>query len=97
LYALHSFLTPLPPVPAVTPLLAEQFPWELQLHPQWPQVEFVKGLKLGFCPSQKLKFARKNKTSATQHASAIDAYLANEVSLGRVAGPFDSLPSQPPN
>ena len=38
-------------------------------------MEFVNGFKLGFCPSQKLKSSRKNKTSATQHASVIDAYL----------------------
>ena len=48
------------------------------------------GFKLGFCPSQKLKSAKKNKPSADLHASVIDEYLANEVSLGRVAGPFDS-------
>ena len=90
-----SFSAPLPPVSAVTPLVAEQFAWELRFHPQRPQVDFVldgirHGFKLGFSPSQKLKSAKKNKPSATQHASVIDAYLANEVSLGRVAGPFHS-------
>ena len=95
LYALRSFPAPVPPVSAVTPLLVEQFAWELQLHPQQLQVEFVldgirHGFKLGFCPSQKLKSAKRNKPSATQHASVIDAYLENEVSLGRVVCPFDS-------
>ena len=95
-----SFPAPLPPVSAVTPLVAEQFAWELRFHPQRPQVDFVldgirHGFKLGFSPSQKLKSAKKNKPSATQHASVIDAYLANEVSLGRVAGPFNSLPPFP--
>ena len=52
------------------------------------------GFKLGFFPSQKLKRAKRNKPSATQHASVIDVYLANEVSLGRVAGPFHSPPPQ---
>ena len=93
-----SFPAPLPPVSAVTPLVAEQFAWELRFHPQQPQVDFVldgirHGFKLGFSPSQKLKSAKKNKPSATQHASVIDAYLANEVSLGRVAGPFNFPPS----
>ena len=37
---LFQLLSP-PPVPAVTPLLAEQFAWELQRYPQRPQVEFV--------------------------------------------------------
>ena len=93
-----SFPAPLPPVSAVTPLVAEQFAWELRFHPQQPQVDFVldgirHGFKLGFSPSQKLKSAKKNKPSAIQHASVIDAYLANEVSLGRVAGPFNFPPS----
>ena len=48
------------------------------------------GFKLGFCPSQNLKSAKRNKPSATQHTSVIDAYLENEVSLGRVVAPFDS-------
>ena len=33
LYALRSFPAPLPPVSAVTPLLAEQYAWELRLQP----------------------------------------------------------------
>ena len=47
---------------------------------------------LGFSPSQKLKSAKKNKPSAAQHPSVVDQYLANEVSLGRVAGPFSAPP-----
>ena len=83
------------------PLVAEQFAWELRFHPQQPQVDFIldgihHGFKLRFSPSQKLKSAKKNKLSAIQHASVIDAYLANEVSLGRVAGPFNSLPPPSP-
>ena len=83
------------------PLVAEQFAWELRFHPQQPQVDFIldgihHGFKLRFSPSQKLKSAKKNKLSAIQHASVIDAYLANEVSLGRVAGPFNS-PHPPPS
>ena len=82
------------------PLVAEQFAWELRFHPQQPQVDFIldsfhHGFKLRFSPSQKLKSAKKNKLSAIQHASVIDAYLANEVSLGRVGGPFNSPPPFP--
>ena len=47
---------------------------------------------MGFCHTQWLKSAKKNKPSADQHASVIDEYLAHEVSWGRVAGPFDSPP-----
>ena len=50
------------------------------------------GFYLGFSPSQKLKSAKKNKPSAAQHPSVVDQYLANEVSLGRVAGPFSAPP-----
>ena len=50
------------------------------------------GFKLGFCHTQPLKPAKKNKPSAVQHAAVIDEYLANEVSRGRVAGPFNSPP-----
>ena len=55
-----SFPAALPSVSAVTPLVAEQFAWELRFHPQRPQVDFVldgirHGFKLGFSPSQKLK------------------------------------------
>ena len=79
-----SFSAPLPPVSAVTPLVAEQFAWELRFHPQRPQVDFVldgirDGFKLGFSPSQKLKSAKKDKPSATQHASVIDVYLASKL------------------
>ena len=104
LYALRFFLSSSSPTFSSYSLLAEQFAWELRFHPQWPQVDFVldgirHGFKLGFSPSQKLKSAKKNKLSAIQHASVIDVYLANEVSLGRVAGPFNSPPPlpQPPN
>ena len=48
--------------------------------------------RLGFQHSKKLKSAKSNKASANQHSEVIDCYLANEVSLGRVAGPFSSPP-----
>ena len=50
------------------------------------------GFKLGFSPPQSLKPAKRNKPSAYEHPSVIDEYLATEVSLGRVAGPFASPP-----
>ena len=92
-------LVRLPPVSAVTPLQADQFAWELRCHPDRQKVNFVvdgirHGFRLGFSPSQKLKSAKHNKPSAAQHSSVVDQYLANEVSLGRVAGPF-SVPPLP--
>ena len=55
--------------------MAEQFAWELRFHPQRLQVDFVldgirHGFKLGFCPSQKLKSAKKNKPLSLMLASA---------------------------
>ena len=54
-----------------------------------------KSSALGICfgwASQSLKPAKRNKPSAYEHPSVIDEYLATEVSLGRVAGPFASPP-----
>ena len=48
------------------------------------------GLKLGYHSAHKP--AKRNKPSALHHAHIVNAYLANEVSLGRVAGPFSSSP-----
>ena len=50
----------------------------------------LQGFRLGFNPGFSLQSAKKNKASAYQHPEIVDAYLANEVALGRVAGPFHS-------
>ena len=81
----------------VSPLKAQVFARELASHPDQSAVRFVldglrSGFRLGFDHSRKLKSAKKNKPSAYQHAEVIDRYLANEVSLGRVLGPFPSPP-----
>ena len=84
----------------MTPLLADQFALELQHHPDHQLVNYVldgisNGFRVGFSPSHKLKSAKNNKPSALQHAAVVDEYLAHEVSLGRVAGPFTSPPLYP--
>jgi len=81
----------------VTPLQVDQFALELQHHPDLQLVNYVldgisNGFRVGFSLSHKLKSAKKNKPSALQHAAVVDEYLAHEVSLGRVAGPFTSPP-----
>ena len=48
--------------------------------------------RLGFQHSKKLKSAKSNEVSANQHSEVVDHYLPNDVSLGRVAGPFSSPP-----
>ena len=81
----------------MTSLQADQFALELQHHPDRQLVNYVldgisNGFRVGFSPSHKLKSATNNKPSAQQHAAVVDEYLAYEVSLGRVAGPFTSPP-----
>ena len=46
------------------------------------------GFKLGFNHTPHTRSAKRNKKSADDHPTVTDEYLANEVSLGRVAGPF---------
>ena len=75
----------------------EEFSKGLACHPDQQQVSYVlrglqHGFRLGFHSAHKLKPAKRNKPSALHHAHIVDAYLANEVSLGRVAGPFSSSP-----
>ena len=87
----------LPPVSAVSPLNLEEFLKELASHPDQQQVFYVlqglqHGFRLGLHSAHKLKPAKRNKPSALHHAHIVNAYLANEVSLGKVAGPFSSSP-----
>ena len=81
----------------VSPLNLRQFSTELRFHPDRGKVNYVlhgiaRGFDIGFSPQSPLTSARKNKASAYEHPEVVDAYLRNEVSLGRVSGPFDSSP-----
>ena len=89
----------LPSVREVSPLNFELFEAELTHYPDRVKANFVlqgikEGFRLGCDKPVILKSARRNKLSAYQHSSVIDTYLANEVRLGRVAGPFDTPPVQ---
>ena len=83
-----------------SPLNVELFEAELSRHPDRAKVDFVlQGIKecfrLGCNKPVTFKSARRNKLSAYQHAgvmASIDVYLANEVRLGHVVGPFNSPP-----
>jgi hypothetical protein len=91
------FLGYLQPVSLVSPLKLRQFTTELQCHPDRSKVDYVlSGIAHSFnigCSSQvQLTVARKNKASAYEHPEIVDAYLHNEVSLGHVTGPFETLP-----
>ena len=91
-----TLVTPsLPPVDGVTPLCVEQFATELTNHQDQGKVAYIveglrQGFHLGF--SHNAKLAKQNKPSALMHTRVVDEYLANEVSRGRVAGPFASPP-----
>ena len=86
-----------PPVLTVSPLKADHFPGELRHYPDQDKVGYVlQGLghsfQRGFSCHQTLQPAKCNKPSAYQHPMVIDEYLAYEVLLGRVAGPFCTPP-----
>jgi len=92
-----SAVPALPPVSSVTPLKHDRFALELQGHPDQERVSYVLngirlGFKLGFDHAPDLRSAKRNKKSADDHPTVIDEYLANEVALGRVAGPFAHPP-----
>lgn len=80
------------------PLNAAEFQRELSFHPDRQGVAYVvdgirDGFRTGFIPeSVSLTSTRRNMKSALEHADVIDAYLANEVSKTRVAGPFAASP-----
>ena len=94
--AVVSF-TPLSPVSKVSPLQLEQFHAELRHHPDKSAVAYVTshirdGFQIGFDPSLvSLNSASSNMRSSSEHPSVIDSYLQNEVSFGRVVGPFPVL------
>ena len=85
------------PTKAASPLGLTEFSRELYDYPN-PQKQFVldgirDGFHVGFEPATvTLRSRSRNLTSALDHPGVIDQYLAKEVSLLRVAGPFSSPP-----
>ena len=91
-----TVLALLPPVSAVCPLNVDHFCRELHHLLNHQLVASVlegicHGFKLGFSDLQPLRSAKRNRPSVYEHPTLIDE-LTNEVSLGRVAGPFASPP-----
>ena len=94
--AVVSF-TPLSPVSKVSPLQLDQLLAELRHHPDKSAVAYViSGIRDDFRifdPSLvSLNSASLNMRSSSEHPSVIDSYLQNEVSFGRVAGPYPAQP-----
>ena len=74
---------------------------EMQLHgnPDRQKVNnyvvsgFREGFHIGFCPhAVKLKSAKSNCPSSTEHSVVIDNYLTTEIYAGRVSGPLKTPP-----
>ena len=78
-----------------TPLSLTAWKSLLTEHPHQELVQFFttgisNGFRIGFSQSKffQLKRARKNIQSADLHKQVVDSYLQEELSTGRVAGPF---------
>ena len=77
-----------------SPLIVGNWVEALADHPNRPLVNFfITGVSSGFCIGFKqspnpLKSAKCNLSCALQHPETVERYLAEEIALGRVAGPF---------
>ena len=88
----------LPPVGVISPLVLDAFEQELLAYPDPADREYIlsgiaQGFRVGYSNSGKLlRSSNRNLKSASLHAEVIDKYLAKEVALNRVAGPFPVPP-----
>ena len=76
-----------------TPLRMDKWSAALRSHPNRVSAEVLveglwTGVQIGHNPVHLCKRARTNCRSAHDHPEVIDRYLANELALRRVAGPF---------
>ena len=97
-----SSLPPLTPASAISPIVLPALATELQHHPdksfsQYLLSGFTDGFRVGFQPAlvPQLHSASSNMRSALQNPQVVNAYLAREAQLGRIAGPFPSPPVSP--
>ena len=87
-------------MPVSTPLVVDALEHALASHPDRAYAHYIydglrHGFGIGFNRSSLLKSASANMESARQHPNIITEYLQNELSLGRMLGPFtetDDLP-----
>ena len=77
-----------------SPLIVDNWRIMLAKYPNTPLVNFFtlgiqEGFRLGFTPcTTTVKSAKWNLQCALQHPEVVESYLADEVALGRVSGPF---------
>ena len=84
-----------------TPLVVEAWARALSQHPDRAFARYVCtglqfGFRIGFTNTIKLKSATANMGSAREHPSVVSEYLAKELSLGRMLGPFNQSAQLPP-
>ena len=92
---LFPLLLRLLPVSAVTRCRQSSLPGSCNFIPTDPTRPCWRDSAMGFTwvfLPPKTSVCQKIKPSAAQHPSVVDLYLANEVYLGRVAGPFSAPP-----
>ncbi|XP_065884002.1 uncharacterized protein [Dysidea avara] len=85
-----------PPVATVvtSPLDVSRWKEALSDHPNKPLTDFflsgvTQGFRIGFKQQlHPMKSAKRNLCCALQHPNTVEKYLAEEIALGRVAGPF---------
>ena len=91
--ALQQIASPLPP---------EAWDWALAQHPDRAFARYIvdglhHGFRIGFNRQSRLHPAAANMKSALEQPQVIDAYLAKELSKGRMLGPFsENSPLLPP-
>ena len=93
-----NFVVPyLPPEAKVvhTPLLMDAWAAALSAHPNQPWVQALvlglqQGVRIGYHPACRFRRAKENCRSARDHPYIVDDYLASELALKRVAGPFEN-------
>jgi len=88
-------------MPVFTPLVISRWQEVLTHHPDKALARYIcnglrVGFRIGFRHGSPLRSAAANTPSAEQHPQVVDEYLAKELSLGRLLGPF-SVTSLPPN
>ena len=77
-----------------TPLIVDNWRIMLAEHPNRPLVDFFisgiqEGFRIGFTPCGiRIKSAKRNLHCAIEHPEVVECYLAEEVELGRISGPF---------
>ena len=85
------------PIATVTPLVLDEFTWELAEYPSSKQRYVLDGIRLGFHIGLEphrvsLRSLSSNMRSALDHAEVVNEYLSAELAASRLAGRFNHPP-----